>query len=146
MTAGRPSPRSVQFRTTPADSSGAPHILEHTVLCGSQRYPCRDPFFKMLNRSLCTFMNAFTGEMLGPAELPRVRGPPPLPLSGWGAGTRGLWVDLPFSVTPQEGHVVADYKTWSLGERHLSFSGQGDSRFLGGHCREAQPLALASGC
>uniref|UniRef100_A0A287BLP3 Presequence protease, mitochondrial n=1 Tax=Sus scrofa TaxID=9823 RepID=A0A287BLP3_PIG len=51
---------SVQFRTTPADSSGAPHILEHTVLCGSQRYPCRDPFFKMLNRSLCTFMNAFT--------------------------------------------------------------------------------------
>ena len=98
MTAGRPSPRSVQFRTTPADSSGAPHILEHTVLCGSQRYPCRDPFFKMLNRSLCTFMNAFTGEMLGPAELPRVRGPPPLPLSGGGAGTRGLWVDLPFSV------------------------------------------------
>ncbi|XP_047610451.1 presequence protease, mitochondrial isoform X1 [Phacochoerus africanus] len=51
---------SVQFRTTPADSRGAPHILEHTVLCGSQRYPCRDPFFKMLNRSLCTFMNAFT--------------------------------------------------------------------------------------
>lgn len=52
----------MQFRTTPTDSSGAPHILEHTVLCGSQRYPCRDPFFKMLNRSLSTFMNAFTGE------------------------------------------------------------------------------------
>ncbi|XP_042085643.1 presequence protease, mitochondrial isoform X2 [Ovis aries] len=51
---------SVQFRTTPTDSSGTPHILEHTVLCGSQRYPCRDPFFKMLNRSLSTFMNAFT--------------------------------------------------------------------------------------
>uniref|UniRef100_A0A9L0SZ83 Presequence protease, mitochondrial n=1 Tax=Equus caballus TaxID=9796 RepID=A0A9L0SZ83_HORSE len=51
---------SVQFRTTPRDSSGVPHILEHTVLCGSQRYPCRDPFFKMLNRSLSTFMNAFT--------------------------------------------------------------------------------------
>ncbi|XP_057400410.1 presequence protease, mitochondrial isoform X3 [Balaenoptera acutorostrata] len=51
---------SVQFRTAPADSSGAPHVLEHTVLCGSQRYPCRDPFFKMLNRSLSTFMNAFT--------------------------------------------------------------------------------------
>ncbi|NIG59563.1 presequence protease, mitochondrial [Pontoporia blainvillei] len=51
---------SVQFRTTPMDSSGAPHVLEHTVLCGSQRYPCRDPFFKMLNRSLSTFMNAFT--------------------------------------------------------------------------------------
>lgn len=52
---------SVQFRTTPMDSTGVPHILEHTVLCGSKKYPCRDPFFKMLNRSLSTFMNAFTG-------------------------------------------------------------------------------------
>lgn len=52
---------SVQFRTTPMDNTGVPHILEHTVLCGSQRFPCRDPFFKMLNRSLSTFMNAFTG-------------------------------------------------------------------------------------
>ncbi|XP_045906812.1 presequence protease, mitochondrial isoform X2 [Micropterus dolomieu] len=42
------------------DSTGVPHILEHTVLCGSEKYPCRDPFFKMLNRSLSTFMNAFT--------------------------------------------------------------------------------------
>ncbi|XP_036940263.1 presequence protease, mitochondrial [Acanthopagrus latus] len=51
---------SVQFRTTPMDSTGVPHILEHTVLCGSEKYPCRDPFFKMLTRSLSTFMNAFT--------------------------------------------------------------------------------------
>ncbi|XP_044770958.1 presequence protease, mitochondrial isoform X6 [Neomonachus schauinslandi] len=51
---------SVQFRTTPMDSTGVPHVLEHTVLCGSRKYPCRDPFFKMLNRSLSTFMNAFT--------------------------------------------------------------------------------------
>uniref|UniRef100_A0A3B5MT50 Pitrilysin metalloproteinase 1 n=1 Tax=Xiphophorus couchianus TaxID=32473 RepID=A0A3B5MT50_9TELE len=51
---------SVQFRTTPRDSTGVPHILEHTVLCGSEKYPCRDPFFKMLNHSLSTFMNAFT--------------------------------------------------------------------------------------
>ncbi|XP_031434464.1 presequence protease, mitochondrial, partial [Clupea harengus] len=51
---------SVQFRTTPMDSTGVPHILEHTVLCGSERFPCRDPFFKMLNRSLSTFMNAMT--------------------------------------------------------------------------------------
>ncbi|KAF3857855.1 hypothetical protein F7725_011056 [Dissostichus mawsoni] len=40
--------------------TGVPHILEHTVLCGSEKYPCRDPFFKMLTRSLSTFMNAFT--------------------------------------------------------------------------------------
>ncbi|KAL4624653.1 presequence protease, mitochondrial-like isoform X1 [Arapaima gigas] len=51
---------SVQFRTTPKDSTGVPHILEHTMLCGSKKYPCRDPFFKMLSRSLSTFMNAFT--------------------------------------------------------------------------------------
>ncbi|XP_030257384.1 presequence protease, mitochondrial [Sparus aurata] len=51
---------SVQLRTTPMDSTGVPHILEHTVLCGSEKYPCRDPFFKMLTRSLSTFMNAFT--------------------------------------------------------------------------------------
>ncbi|KAI6653586.1 Presequence protease, mitochondrial [Oopsacas minuta] len=51
---------AVSFRTTPMDSTGVPHILEHTTLCGSERFPCRDPFFKMLNRSLATFMNAYT--------------------------------------------------------------------------------------
>ncbi|KAJ8966338.1 hypothetical protein NQ314_003606 [Rhamnusium bicolor] len=52
---------SVNFRTTPMTSTGLPHILEHTVLCGSELFPVRDPFFKMLNRSLATFMNAMTG-------------------------------------------------------------------------------------
>ncbi|XP_054263148.1 presequence protease, mitochondrial-like isoform X1 [Macrosteles quadrilineatus] len=52
---------SINLRTTPFDSTGVPHILEHTTLCGSKKYPCRDPFFKMLNRSLATFMNAMTG-------------------------------------------------------------------------------------
>ena len=47
------------------DSTGVSHILEHTALCGSQMYPVRDPFFKMLNRSLSTFMNAFTGTCMG---------------------------------------------------------------------------------
>ena len=51
---------SVAFKTVPVDSSGVAHILEHTVLCGSQRFPVRDPFFSMLKRSLSTFMNAFT--------------------------------------------------------------------------------------
>lgn len=51
---------SVMFRTTPLDSTGVPHILEHTVLCGSQQFPVHDPFFKMLSRSLATFMNALT--------------------------------------------------------------------------------------
>lgn len=52
---------SVCFKTNPTDSTGLPHILEHTTLCGSERYPVRDPFFKMLNRSLSNFMNAMTG-------------------------------------------------------------------------------------
>ncbi|ORZ10972.1 Metalloenzyme, LuxS/M16 peptidase-like protein, partial [Lobosporangium transversale] len=41
-------------------TTGVPHILEHTTLCGSRSFPVRDPFFKMLNRSMATFMNAFT--------------------------------------------------------------------------------------
>ena len=53
---------AVGFRTPPRDSTGAPHILEHTVLCGSRRYPVRDPFFSMLKRSLSTFMNAMTAD------------------------------------------------------------------------------------
>jgi Zn-dependent M16 (insulinase) family peptidase len=48
------------FLTVPRDSTGVAHILEHIALCGSQRYPVRDPFFMMIRRSLNTFMNAFT--------------------------------------------------------------------------------------
>lgn len=50
----------VAFRTVPMDSTGVAHILEHTSLCGSKKYPVRDPFFMMIRRSLNTFMNAFT--------------------------------------------------------------------------------------
>ena len=50
----------VALRTVPEDSTGVAHILEHTALCGSERYPVRDPFFMMTRRSLNTFMNAFT--------------------------------------------------------------------------------------
>ena len=50
----------VALRTVPQDSTGVAHILEHTTLCGSERYPVRDPFFMMTRRSLNTFMNAFT--------------------------------------------------------------------------------------
>ncbi len=50
----------VALRTVPHDSTGVAHILEHTALCGSKKYPVRDPFFLMTRRSLNTFMNAFT--------------------------------------------------------------------------------------
>ena len=50
----------VALRTVPMDSTGVAHILEHTALCGSEKFPVRDPFFLMIRRSLNTFMNAFT--------------------------------------------------------------------------------------
>ncbi len=52
---------NLSFKTWPEDSTGVAHILEHTVLCGSENYPVRDPFFAMNRRSLNTFMNALTG-------------------------------------------------------------------------------------
>jgi len=50
----------VALRTIPMDSTGVAHMLEHTALCGSEKYQVRDPFFMMIRRSLNTFMNAFT--------------------------------------------------------------------------------------
>ncbi len=50
----------VAFPTVPDKSDGRAHILEHLALCGSARYPVRDPFFSMLRRSTATFMNAMT--------------------------------------------------------------------------------------
>jgi Zn-dependent M16 (insulinase) family peptidase len=50
----------VAFPTVPHVSDGRAHILEHLALCGSSRYPVRDPFFSMLRRSTATFMNAMT--------------------------------------------------------------------------------------
>ena len=38
---------SIGFRTTPADSTGVPHIIEHTVLCGSEKFPVKDPFMEL---------------------------------------------------------------------------------------------------
>lgn len=52
---------SLSFQTLPASSNGVAHILEHTVLCGSKKFPVKDPFFAMNRRSLNTFMNALTG-------------------------------------------------------------------------------------
>lgn len=51
---------AIAFRTPPPDDTGLPHILEHTVLCGSRRYPVKDPFVEMLKTSLATFINAMT--------------------------------------------------------------------------------------
>jgi len=51
----------LSLQTLPSDSTGVAHILEHTVLCGSKKFPVKDPFFSMARRSLNTFMNAMTG-------------------------------------------------------------------------------------
>ena len=51
---------SINFRTTPKDSTGVPHILEHSVLNGSEKYPVKEPFVELLKGSLATFVNAMT--------------------------------------------------------------------------------------
>jgi Zn-dependent M16 (insulinase) family peptidase len=51
---------AINFRTTPKDSTGVPHILEHSVLNGSEKYPVKEPFVELLKGSLATFVNAFT--------------------------------------------------------------------------------------
>ncbi len=51
---------SISFLTPPADDTGVFHILEHSVLCGSQRYPVKEPFVSLLKTSMQTFLNAMT--------------------------------------------------------------------------------------
>ena len=51
---------SIGFRTPPEDSTGVPHILEHSVLCGSKSFPVKDPFVELAKGSLNTFLNAMT--------------------------------------------------------------------------------------
>jgi len=50
----------ITLRTPPSDSTGVPHILEHSVLCGSRKFKTKDPFVHLLKGSLQTFLNAFT--------------------------------------------------------------------------------------
>jgi presequence protease len=51
---------SISFRTPPEDSTGVPHILEHSVLCGSRKFPSKEPFVELIKGSLNTFLNAMT--------------------------------------------------------------------------------------
>lgn len=51
---------TIGFRTPPQDSTGLPHILEHSVLCGSEKFPVKDPFVELVKGSLNTFLNAMT--------------------------------------------------------------------------------------
>ena len=49
---------SVTFRTPPENDCGVAHILEHSVLCGSEKYPVKEPFVELMKGSLQTFLNA----------------------------------------------------------------------------------------
>ena len=51
---------NIGFRTPPADDTGVAHITEHSVLCGSKKYPVKDPFVELAKGSLNTFLNAMT--------------------------------------------------------------------------------------
>ena len=50
----------IGFRTTPKDSTGVAHILEHSVLCGSDEFPVKDPFIELVKGSINTFLNDMT--------------------------------------------------------------------------------------
>lgn len=51
---------TIGFRTPPSDDTGVPHIMEHSVLCGSKKFPVKDPFVELCKGSLNTFLNAMT--------------------------------------------------------------------------------------
>ena len=51
---------AIAFRTPPSDDTGIPHILEHSVLCGSERFPVKEPFVELLKSSFSTYLNAYT--------------------------------------------------------------------------------------
>lgn len=51
---------AIAFRTVPEDDTGVAHILEHSVLCGSRKYPVKEPFVELLKSSFATFINAWT--------------------------------------------------------------------------------------
>ena len=51
---------SIAFKTPPADDTGVFHILEHSVLCGSEKFPVKEPFVDLLKTSMQTFLNALT--------------------------------------------------------------------------------------
>ena len=51
---------AIAFKTVPTDDTGVFHILEHSVLCGSDKYPVKEPFVALLKGSMQTFLNAFT--------------------------------------------------------------------------------------
>jgi len=52
---------SINFATPPQDDTGVPHIIEHSVLSGSKKFPVKEPFFEMVKMSMATFINAMTG-------------------------------------------------------------------------------------
>lgn len=51
---------SISFRTPPEDDTGVPHIIEHSTLCGSRKFPLKEPFVELVKGSLNTFLNAMT--------------------------------------------------------------------------------------
>lgn len=55
---------SFAFNTPPSDSTGAAHVIEHSVLCGSKKFPLKDPFIQLANQSVNTYLNAYTSSSM----------------------------------------------------------------------------------
>ncbi len=60
---------SVNFRTPPEDHTGLPHIIEHSVLCGSRKFPIKDPFVELVKGSLNTFFECYDFFLIRPCTL-----------------------------------------------------------------------------
>ena len=110
---------SVTFRTLPEDDTGVFHILEHSVLCGSRKYPVREPFVELLKSSMNTFLNAMTFQDMTMYPVSS-RNPRDL------LNLAGVYLDAVFAPT-----VLEDRKRFCQEGWHIASDGEGNPVYKG---------------
>ena len=110
---------SVTFRTLPEDDTGVFHILEHSVLCGSRKYPVREPFVELLKSSMNTFLNAMTFQDMTMYPVSS-RNPRDL------LNLAGVYLDAVFAPT-----VMEDRKRFCQEGWHIDRDGEGNPVYKG---------------
>ena len=110
---------SVTFRTLPEDDTGVFHILEHSVLCGSKKYPVREPFVELLKSSMNTFLNAMTFQDMTMYPVSS-RNPRDL------LNLAGVYLDAVFAPT-----VMEDRKRFCQEGWHIDRDGEGNPVYKG---------------
>lgn len=110
---------SITFRTLPEDSTGVFHILEHSVLCGSEKYPVKEPFVELLKSSMNTFLNAMTFQDMTMYPVAS-RNPRDL------MNLTGVYLDAVFAPT-----VITDRKRFCQEGWHIDRNEKGDPVYKG---------------